>query len=87
MQALLYAFMVEQNYGYTISSCEYRYMKKGVTVKCAYNDSVKKEVSNILDYFKNAIDNSMFEAECSDCKYCTFESICGKTVQESEEDE
>ncbi len=78
MQTLLYAFMIEQNLKCKVSKCEYRYVKKGVTVECEYTDSVKQYVNNKLEELKSNIDNGTFYCNEESCKYCDFSSVCEK---------
>ena len=78
MQVIVYAWLCEQA-GIDISSCEYRYLRKGKTVSCKYDDEMRDALAALLDDLRAAIDNNYFprtpDKDIS-CKYCRFADIC-----------
>ena len=77
MQVIIYAWLCEQH-GIDISGCEYRYLRKGRTVKCKYNESMKEQLAELLGYFKHCIETNDFPRNETDvsCKYCRMKDIC-----------
>lgn len=88
LQVMLYAYMAEQAKGLNIASCEYRYLRLGKKVLCAYNEQTKAELDALLREFKEALDHGHFPAAPSDdaCKYCSYSTICGKDFSQEEDD-
>lgn len=86
LQVVIYAYFMEQQ-GLPISSCEYRYLRDGVTIPCRYDDSMKQKLDDRLRIFKNALATGQFPAaESQDaCKYCTLAGICGREERKKEE--
>ena len=78
MQVVVYAWLCEQA-GIDISSCEYRYLRKGKTVTCKYDDEMRDILSDFLEGLKEAIENNDFprtpDKDVS-CKYCKLADIC-----------
>ena len=78
MQVVVYAWLCEQA-GIDISSCEYRYLRKGKTVTCKYDDEMRDILSDFLKGLKEAIENNDFprtpDKDLS-CKYCKLADIC-----------
>ena len=78
MQVVVYAWLCEQA-GIDISSCEYRYLRKGKTVTCKYDDEMRDNLADFLKELKEAIENNDFprtpDKDIS-CKYCKLADIC-----------
>ena len=77
MQVVVYAWLCEQA-GIDISECEYRYLRKGKTVTCRYDDEMRDQLGVFLSALKDSIENNDFprnENEIS-CKYCKLADIC-----------
>ena len=78
MQVIVYAWLCEQA-GIDISSCEYRYLRKGKTITCKYDDEMRDMLSDFLEGLKTAIENNDFprtpDKDIS-CKYCRFSDVC-----------
>ena len=87
LQVVIYAYMSEQN-GIPVSYCEYRYLRDGKTVRCAYNSNIKDKLNDKLTEFKAALDSGDFPiAESEDeCRYCKLKNICNR-ANESEKEE
>ncbi len=77
MQVVVYAWLCEQA-GIDIKNCEYRYIRKGRTVTCKYDDDMREELSSFLSGLKDAIENNDFPRNENDisCKYCGMADIC-----------
>lgn len=86
IQAMLYAYMEEASGEKTVSGCEYRYLRLGTTVRCAYNDETKAKLDELMQELRTALDSGVFPATPGDdaCKYCRFGTICGKQEREGE---
>ena len=84
MQVVVYAWLCEQA-GIDISQCEYRYLRKGKTVTCRYDDEMRDQLGEFLNTLKESIENNDFprnENEIS-CKYCKLADICKWPEDES----
>ena len=84
MQVVVYAWLCEQA-GIDISQCEYRYLRKGKTVTCRYDDEMRDQLGEFLITLKESIENNDFprnENEIS-CKYCKLADICKWPEDES----
>lgn len=77
LQAVLYAFLLEQS-GVPVSRCEYRYLRSGKTVTCAYDGAVRNQLDARLQQFRTALDSAAFPCAEKCAGYCGFESICGR---------
>ena len=88
LQVLIYAYLMEHE-GYKVSGCEYRYIRLGQTVTCAWNDEMKAGLSSVLAEFKHDMLNGQFQLNyiteenkdsntIDPCKYCKYGSVCGK---------
>lgn len=77
LQVVIYAWMCEQA-GIDISRCEYRYLRKGLSVSCKYDDEMKNKLNDKLVAFKTAIENNDFPRNetPNSCKYCKMNDIC-----------
>ena len=59
MQVVVYAWLCEQA-GIDISSCEYRYLRKGRTIACKYDDEMRDTLAAFLEGLKASIENNDF---------------------------
>ena len=90
LQVVLYAYMIahKKNNPLPISYCEYRYLRYGSTIKCAYNETFENKLNELLMQVCEAMDTG--EYPCADdkeaCRYCKYGLICGKTMAKSEEE-
>lgn len=77
LQVVIYAYMMDK-LGMPISFGEYRYLRRGVTVPCAFDDDMKQQLSDRLEAFRKSLEDGDFPAFPSDdnCRYCTFADIC-----------
>ncbi len=82
IQTVLYAYMIEQQ-GLPIARCEYRYLRFGQTVVCAYNDAIKAKMNEKLHELKTALDRCQFDY-AENCQYCAYAGICDKPRQPGE---
>ena len=88
LQVLIYAYMMEQC-GCEIAGCEYRYIRRGTTVTCRYDEEMKAKLAERLTECRTALlsgDYPCAESEDS-CRYCTLRSICGRNRKADEEGE
>ena len=88
MQVIVYAWLCEQA-GIDISSCEYRYLRKGRTVTCRYDDEMKDQLAAFLTDLRHSIENNDFprNESADNCKYCKMAGICKWQEDDSEEEE
>ena len=84
MQVVVYAWLCEQA-GIDISECEYRYLRKGKTVTCRYDDDMRGQLGTFLSALKDSIENNDFPRNENDisCKYCKLADICKWPEDES----
>lgn len=91
LQVLIYAYLMEEA-GYKVSGCEYRYIRLGQTVKCAWDEYTKSGLSEILANFKHDMrfgefytyepDPEIKESDAIDpCKFCKFGTVCDKEAR------
>ena len=87
MQVIVYAWLCEQA-GINISSCEYRYLRKGRTVTCKYDDEMKEQLNEFLVELRSAIEDKDFpRIESTDnCKYCKMADICKWPIDSEREE-
>lgn len=87
MQVVVYAWLCEQA-GIDISSCEYRYLRKGRTVTCRYDDGMKEQLDAFLTGLKEAIDTNSFPRieNVDNCKYCRMADICNWPEEQAGEE-
>ena len=89
LQVLVYAYLME-NEGYKVSGCEYRYIRLGQTVTCAWDDDMKDSLTHFLvdfkrevrfgEYYRRELDDE--DSELNDpCRYCKYGSVCGKETR------
>ena len=87
LQVVIYAYLMEQR-GYKVSGGEFRYIRRGETVTCKYDDDMKKELSEKLAFFRDSLISGDFPvAEKADngpdpCRYCKYGKICGRIEKE-----
>ena len=76
-QVIVYAWLLEQA-GKKITRCEYRYLRKNITVSCAYDNTMKERLNRMLSEFREAVEKNDFpKKENKDiCKYCKMGDIC-----------
>ena len=87
LQVLIYAYLMEQK-GYKVSRCEYRYIRLGQKVECAWNEEIKDGLHNALMGFKGSMLGGDFQLatnipitdpeEEDPCKFCKYSSVCGR---------
>ncbi len=81
LQVVIYAYLMEQT-GLRVSNCEYRYIRRGETVTCRYDDDMKQKLNDLLKNFKESLENGYFPAACTgeggweNCKFCKYQSLC-----------
>ena len=84
---VIYAYLMEQR-GYKVTGGEFRYIRRGETVTCKYDDDMKKELSEKLAFFRDSLISGDFPvAEKADngpdpCRYCKYPKICGRIEKE-----
>ena len=76
LQAILYGYMVKEQYGYNITGVEFRYLRHGKTVSCFYNEHAEANIFDDLSEMKNAVDSSLFMYDNTYCSYCDYAEIC-----------
>ena len=88
LQVVIYAWMCEQA-GVDISRCEYRYLRKGMSVSCKYDDDMRAQLNDKLMEFRTAIENNDFPRNETpeSCKYCKMGDICNWDSDEKEADD
>jgi len=89
LQVVIYAYMMEK-LGTPISYGEYRYLRRGVTVSCVFDDDMKQKLSDRLEAFRTSLEEGDFPAFPSEdnCRYCKLIDICqGKEEAGGVEDE
>lgn len=87
LQVLIYAYLMEQK-GFKVSKCEYRYIRLGQKVECAWNEDTKNGLHNVLMGFKGsmlggdfhlATDIPITDPDAEDpCMFCKYSSVCGR---------
>ncbi|MBQ1908115.1 MAG: PD-(D/E)XK nuclease family protein [Firmicutes bacterium] len=79
LQVVIYAWLCEQA-GFKVSRGEYRYLRLGRSVPCAYDGAMKDRLSEKLESFKLAAQRGEFHRDPGDdsenCRYCGFADIC-----------
>lgn len=79
LQVVIYAWMCGQA-GIDIDHCEYRYLRKGLTVPCVYDDTIKDKLNDKLETFRDAIEKNSFPRvpgkQNTNCRYCRMKDIC-----------
>ena len=78
-QALIYAYLLEQNYGIEIERVEYRYPKADRVVVCHYTDEVKAGLDELLTGFAKSLERGEYMpiGKCEEqSKYCKYGPIC-----------
>ncbi len=90
LQTMVYAYILEKNGFENVSGAEYRYIRLGQTVSCRYDDKMKEDLSNMLDYFKQHVEMADFpinpkayeenreKGEKDPCFFCKYGLVCGK---------
>lgn len=80
LQVIIYAYLME-SLGYKVSGCEYRYIRRGQTVTCKYDDEMRSRLNDCLELFKQMMLAGDFPCGYA-CDYCKYEGICGKEAEE-----
>lgn len=91
LQVLVYAYLMEKE-GYKVSGCEYRYIRLGQTVTCAWDEESKSGLSQILaeffhdmrfgEFYRNKTDAEIEDPDAIDpCKFCKYVPICDKEAR------
>ena len=80
LQVIVYAYLME-SLGYKVSGCEYRYIRRGQTVTCKYDDEMKSKLNDCLQLFKQMMIDGDFPCGYA-CDYCKYEGICGKGTED-----
>lgn len=80
LQVIIYAYLME-SLGYKVSGCEYRYIRRGQTVTCKYDDEMRSKLNDCLELFKQMMLDGDFPCGYA-CDYCKYEGICGKEAEE-----
>ncbi len=79
LQVVIYAWLCEQA-GNPVKRCDYRYIRKGKTISCSYDDLRKTELKEKLEVFKEALTTNTFPRNPGkndeNCRYCTMNDIC-----------
>lgn len=89
LQAVIYAYMLEQQ-GMHITECQYRYLRSGMTIRCRYDDDMKRRLDAKLQELKDALDTGNFpysDDVKNVCKYCKIKHICDKQTEDEEDEE
>ena len=79
-QIVVYAYLME-SLGYKVSGGEFRYLRLGRTVKCKYDDEMKKQLEFALTQFKEAMLEGSFPCSEGNCTYCKFAGNCISTEE------
>ena len=85
MQVVVYAWLCKKA-GVNVSSCEYRYFRKGKTVTCKFDNEMEDALDAFLESLKEAIENNDFPRNPDkdiSCKYCNLADICEWTEDET----
>ena len=87
-QGALYAYIMEKN-GHRVSGAEFRYLRRGESVPCKYDDEMKRALADKLAYFKECMEKGTFPATPGEdnCQYCKLAAICTKDNGLTEEEE
>ena len=77
LQVVIYAWMCRQA-GIPVSVCVYRYIRKGITVTCVYDNDMEEQLDTMLRAFADAAASGEFPAHKTqeNCKYCKLKEIC-----------
>ena len=87
LQIVLYSYLMEQK-GYKVSGGEFRYIRLRETVSCRYDDDMKKQLSELLQKFRTAMEKGNFppariqEDGENPCLFCGYKEICGGPERE-----
>ena len=87
---MIYAWLLEQA-GLDISGCEYRYLRKGRSVSCRYDQEMKDRLAAKMEFFRDALKAGSFPRDPGKndehCRYCGFAEICRSLTGEEAEEE
>jgi CRISPR-associated protein Cas4 len=90
LQVVIYAYLMESR-GVSVSGGEYRYLRKGETVSCRYDEEMKKSLAERLELFRKCMQSGYFptgpvsENGTDPCTYCKYGQVCGKADEEEAE--
>ena len=103
LQAVIYAFLVESKSGereapVRVQGGEFRLLRLGEKTAFDYDEAMRAALSKKLKSFREALEEGCFEPpvfagkegeknEQEICRYCRFDSICGKQSRKEEDDE
>ena len=86
LQALIYAWLIEETQGYAIDHVEFRYPRIRETFTCGWNSDTKDALDAMLRAFRNGLEEGKY-SPCTECdKYCRFRAICEKARKEAAAD-
>lgn len=79
-QVMLYAYILENQYGIKAGRGEYRLVRLGRTIECEYTNEMRSAAAELLDSVAEAIREDTFPAEGKKemCRYCAYKEICRK---------
>lgn len=77
IQVLLYAYMLEKQFGCTVSSGEFRYLRYGRIIRCLNDERHRKEADSVLEHLKNCLISGEFERS-KQCRFCEYNEICNE---------
>lgn len=90
LQVILYSWLCEMA-GIPIDYGEYRYIRKGKTISCKYDEAAKETLNSLLLEFKNALLTNSFPPNPGEkekkCKYCGMNSFCMEELKEEKKKE
>ncbi len=83
LQVIIYAWLCDCE-EHPISRGEYRYIRKGKNISCAYDDKAKEKLNELLLSFKEALETNNFPQtpgeKRKNCKYCIMKSLCDEDL-------
>lgn len=78
IQGVLLSNTLKKLKGLDIKEVEFWYLKKGYVQKLHINDSIQKEVDDIISFVKEKVEKEEFPKNKSNCFMCDFQTICRK---------
>lgn len=82
-QVMLYAYILEKQYGIKVGRGEYRLVRHDRTIECGYTDEMRSSAEEFLDSIAEAIRTDTFPAQGKTdvCRYCDYKELCGKEAK------